>query len=482
MKPNSLILQLFNDSILTRSSRGYALRTRLFNKWLKHEGLSFSTFMETPPSEKAGSGKSLQTKDMKNTHGENELESRGGVSGVPSLSTLKNWRAGKSVSLKNVHVILRMMEYHDPDLKGLREAMQVEPKNLLSETHVKNLQGYWEEFHFSRQLGEPTITKGILCIISQTECFYTAYEPSVMTGEALRYHGDIELESGCMVFRLESDINGLKEKMALRYPFSGLGSVLKKMEGLCSGITFDQRPLASTTVLRRRVDLGKPSFKRTSLPAGKVRICNDAEAIRAIGNSGDFFEYGPSFSLFHPKWHDDRIGQAISEMEEDETVDIIAPYISDVDGFYSFVRNLADDKTCLRKFRCLFSHPDSAIFRIRFEAMTLEDHPEGSEVAQFQNAAWSHLEELQEYSAIGGSKKGVDFHVKHSYHFPMGFAFRVGRKVLFYGHLYATKTAVRGPMVEIRDPNSVAAKSFARDFDTLWGLSEDADLKERKRG
>jgi hypothetical protein len=470
MKRDDLFKKLIEKGVIKRlgSRQSWAMPTDLFSRWLVDRGMSFREFDDALrlPSNGLDSARDKESgTDPKAGKKIRGRSSPAGSSGLgepnskraPSTSTLKGFRIGKGLSRAMLAPILEKMAEFDRDLGRLIDLSARAEVNSLQEDVIERFKGYWNECHYTTQGDDARITKGLLCIISTSEVYYTIYDPTNLNGDCIQYKGRIELEIDSIMILVTSLGDGFHETMMFRYPYSYLTRIVPtEMTGVGAGINFNRLPRAAVSVVKRNVNLGKLTPKR--LPRDAVGIFDDETALRILQSSersAPFFEYGPRRTVFHRDWNQQIIERDIRNLDEKETVDIITTYIPDYFGMMNFFHDLACDKPNLRRFRCIFVDPLSSIFKLRF---AFTNHDAGSVIRQ--------VDKLRAYSMVEGS--GVSFEVKFTPFWPMGFTIRVGRTVLYHSTIFATARSIKGPLIECRDPQSQLAMLFNDDFNTLW--------------
>ncbi|WP_367872986.1 hypothetical protein [Luteolibacter sp. Populi] len=442
--PPDLFKSLVAQRVFSKSRRSYIMEGQLFLRWLDALDLTIKAFVK-PISRATGDLRAW------------------GKAGSPSEGSLKNLRAGRPLSQALIERILPAMLHYDPGLTLLHDLNAQGQRGLLPPGAIEMLRGTWEEFHYTSQGGVSRITKAMLCVVSEKEVFYAIYEPTLTSTGAIHYHGEIELESECVIFRLSCDHPNLTEKLTLRYRFSHLLPKQNQLEGLFTGINFEKLPMASTSVLLLKDKRG--ILAHTNPLPQKITPKSDDDAIELLQNARDYIEHGPKRLVVHRRWPQDLVAEEIRKLGRNETVDIITTYFSNYYEFVELIDELSKEKP-LRKFRCIFADPRSSVFEVRFAFV------DGNHTKDLQEQA----ARLLEYGARGKGKRGVSFEIKYSPFWPMGLALRIGQSALFYGNIFATAGARTGAIIECRDLNSKAAKHFDDDFRKIWNLTSSDSL------
>ena len=481
--PDSSYYQLVVNAVVTyaegvsRCSMGDGVG----QSWLKAMGVSAIDFSrEFFSPEKFPSLPHDFSKDQLTTHG-----------------SANNWFNGSGLGEDSVAKILPLMISLDRDFSNLHD---IHRKLSLGDVYdprvekvIKGMVGYWEEFHYSFSEGEnleesPVVVKGLLAVCRNGDIFYRIYEAEealladdnpIIEGEVYRYQGIATLEMNTLVLGLASLGSHTNEKISMRLE-RGRGRIIPKVyKGVLSGVSFSERAFTSKTVLRKRSDLGIPETDSWECDHPQKFLASDEDAIEAIGDSKEFFAYGPKVSRLHRRWDKEYsvlIGKIAKSLPDGSTIDIISTFVSERDKFFKMILDLGKDRAKRVKIRILMMDPTSDIFAYRY-AIRAEDLNEFRDYYGRLIVQRNRLKDIaQEYFLPEDVQQGRDLEVRFTTAWQMGLCFKLGRKALFIGSVYATASPMEGHLMEVRDEDSRTWTTFTEEFDFLWNHFSSAEF------
>lgn len=457
-------LQIFRKS---DKSASYLLAEGLFRKWLDERRLTWEQFHDFLVENASRVSDIRLSEDNFSTASKNRPNFS---NKPPSRTSLRNFTEGdgatkpRPVKRKIIDPILTAMWARDPGLTSLialggRSKEKPDERDLALEPFEGLV---WEEFHYTTHAGEAKIAKGILRIASDLKVSLTLLEPAIRPGHVIIYEGHVSFEFKSLVFSLGSQ--NRNESVTLRYPYDKFqGYVPTCFEGLCCGVSFEGRPMATPSVIRRIEEPASLSGSR-SIPNDHELIA-DEFAIEALQKVSNYFEYGPQRSVIHRDSSETNklFKDEILRLNDGETVDMITTFSPDFHAFEAIIEGLSKDKRRLHRFRCVFLDPNSSAFKLRFALVDQKVEPED---------LTAQVDRLKMYEKNGGTGVGVLFDIRYTRFWPTGIGCKIGASTVFIAPIFATQSALKGPNFEFRDLSAGAAKAFCDDFLRLWELGQ----------
>lgn len=446
---------LLQAGLLLHCPRGYSLRdSGLLDEWKALAGVHSAYFYE--PSGKAGE--------------------------IPKISTgtYKNLRKGKSLGPHSLEKALNLMIRKDPGFRILFSLGNELPLPVpLPAGELPLLHGTWLEFHPSRQNGKPVYSKSVLIVSNPNDCNLYIDHPRAAGGRRLHYKGSYTCAANSFTFRLHC--TDFEEEVFLRYSFSGRGSsAMSHFTGLCSGLSFDNRPFAAKSVIRRM----EPHFKfdpdkllpLEELPDDKSVFAELATGPLSTldnpsgpGGHAEFFEFGPYSTTIHPRgWKDFDIVKPARALSQGGTIRLLTSYITEYQEFAQAIDLMRKDELKL-DWQVILFDPGAGIFDSRYQL--IGPGTDGARTASL-NIEWHRTKMLDQIKLFRELSSGsVKLEVRYSPFWPAGAGYMYGDQVLYFGLMYTTATADGGPLIEVRDDTDALWRRFRNDFDTIWRLA-----------